>query len=62
MQQVDEDNCVRGLIVRRGPGWQWDAQDGGVDGIGIVLRKFYMTVGDEDEILPTKRCFAQADC
>ena len=47
MQQVDEDNCVRGLIVRRGPGWQWDAQDGGVDGIGIVLRKFYMTVGDD---------------
>ena len=60
MIQVDEDNCVRGLLVCRGPGWQWGEQDGG-DGIGVILRKFYMDVGENDANLPRKQCFAQAN-
>ena len=59
--QVDEDNCKRGLLVCRGPGWTWGDQDGGEDGIGVILRKFYMNIGEgTNQILPFKRCFAQA--
>jgi hypothetical protein len=39
--QVDEDNCRRGLVVMRGPGWEWGEQDGGSGGLGVVLRCFY---------------------
>eukprot|EP00961_Rhodomonas_salina_P179669 2424609-Rhodomonas_salina.1 len=42
MFQVDEDNCRRGLVVVRGPGWEWGDQDGSIGGVGVVLRKFYV--------------------
>jgi hypothetical protein len=40
--QVDEDNCRRGLVVTRGPAWDWGEQDGGSGGVGVVLRQFYV--------------------
>ena len=40
--QVDEDNCRRGLVVTRGPAWEWGEQDGGPGGVGVILRQFYV--------------------
>ena len=40
--QVDEDNCRRGLVVVRGPAWDWGEQDGGDGGVGVILRQFYI--------------------
>ena len=42
LTQVDEDNCRRGLVVTRGPAWDWGDQDGGQGGVGVVLREFYV--------------------
>jgi hypothetical protein len=42
LTQVDEDNCRRGLVVTRGPAWDWGDQDGGPGGVGVVLREFYV--------------------
>ena len=63
--QVDEYNCEKGLVVKRGPGWSWDDQDGGIGGVGVILRKFYMQnlpIADDQQfahLVPTSRCFAQ---
>ena len=40
--QVDEDNCRRGLVVTRGPAWDWGEQDGGDGKVGVILRQFYV--------------------
>ena len=67
-KQVDEDNCRRGLVVARGPGWEWGDQDGGEGGLGVVLRHFYTQNpyaesggegGEEMWGMPAKICLAQ---
>jgi len=40
--QVDEDNCRRGMVVTRGPAWDWGEQDG-PGGVGVILRQFYVS-------------------
>mmetsp|Transcript_45374 Transcript_45374/g.120680 ORF Transcript_45374/g.120680 Transcript_45374/m.120680 type:complete len:206 (+) Transcript_45374:6-623(+) len=59
--EVDEENCVKGLVVYRGPGWQWGGQDGGDGNIGVVLRKFYVNVNISHSSTERmgKMCFAQ---
>ena len=42
--QVDEDNCRRGLVVTRGPAWDWGEQDGGSGGVGVILRQVELYV------------------